>query len=306
MPSFDLSPLRAGDIVIFKWLGSGWHTALFSGNGKIVHCVNEQTGTTEDQLASHTKDADEIYGFRVRWKGANPGAVVATAQGWIKTVKQGPSLPGYDSARGSAVLSRFGFDQKQHTDGPPFKYDALYRAVKWAARIGGAFTNTRGTTCCAFVMAAWQATLLREAMGSADYDGKFFQNCYGYLRENRDMKGKPKKQTDNLKERSRIGVSNVGPVEALRQPFKGEDKDKPDWKTLEERDVEEIWEIVLTELTVEWVLDEIEGARGKWLKTVLTPALFCDAKFTYSNTFYERLCADADTWEKVVIPKKKQ
>lgn len=305
MPSFDLSPLRTGDIVIFKWQGSGWHTALCSGNGRIIHCVNEETGTTEDLLTNHTKTADEIYGFRARWKGADPAAVVATARGWIKTVAKGPSLPGYDSARGSAVLSRFGFDQKQHTDGPPFRYDALYRAVKWAARVGGAFTNTRGTTCCAFVMAAWQATLLRLAMESADYDKKLFGRCYEYLREHRYLKGKPKKLPENLKERSRIGVSNVGPVEGLRKPFEGEDKDKPDWKTLEERDIEEIWEIVLTELDVVWVLDEIEGGRGKWLQTVLSASLFCDAKFTYSNTFFERLCADAGAWEKVVIPKSK-
>lgn len=305
MPSFDLSALRAGDIVIFEWLGSGWHTALCSGNGKIVHCVNEQTGTTEDALTNHTASANAIHGFRAKWKAADPGAVVATAQGWIQTVAKGPSLPGYDSARGSAVLSRYGFDQKQHTDGPPFRYDALYRAVKWAARIGGAFTNTRGTTCCAFVMAAWQATLLRLAMESADYDKKFFPRCHEYLREHRYMKGKPKKQPDNLKERSRIGVSNVGPVESLRKPFEGDEKDKPDWKTLEERGIEDIWEIVLTELGADWVLDEIEGARGKWLQLVLSKPLFCDAKFTYSNTLFERLCADAGAWERIVVPKSK-
>ena len=64
-------------------------------------------------------------------------------------------------------------------------------------------------------------------------------------------------------------------------------------------------EIVLTELGADWVLDEIEGARGKWLQLVLSKPLFCDAKFTYSNTLFERLCADAGAWERIVVPKSK-
>lgn len=302
MPTFDLSPLRAGDIVLFKWIDGGWHTALSSGNGRIVHCVNEQTGTTEDAITNHTNTASEIYAFRTKLPDVEPGAIVTTARGWIKTVSKGPSLPGYDSARGSAVLSRFGFDQKQHTDGPPFGYDALFRVVKWATRIDGAFTRKRGTTCCAFVIAAWQATLLRAAV----FDNKdLLVQCHEYLLKRRDMAAKPHDKLA-VKERSRIGVSNVGPVAELRKPpdTTGSKDEKPDWRKLEELPVEIVWITVLTELGADWVLATPENSEGKWLRTVFGAALFCDAKFTYSNTLYTRLVADQGAWEQVVIPKK--
>ena len=38
---------------------------------------------------------------------------------------------------------------------PPFEFDALYRVFKWTSRADTqkVFSQNRGTTCCAFVMA---------------------------------------------------------------------------------------------------------------------------------------------------------
>ena len=84
----------------------------------------------------------------------------------------------------------------------------------------------------------------------------------------------------------------------------GSKDEKPDWRKLEELPVETVWITVLTELGADWVLATPENSEGKWLATVMSAALFCDAKFTYSNTLYTRLVADQGAWEQVVIPKK--
>lgn len=43
---------------------------------------------------------------------------------------------------------------------PPFEFDALYRAFKWASRQRTGFSKERGTTCCAFITACFQAAVI--------------------------------------------------------------------------------------------------------------------------------------------------
>ncbi|MBB4224932.1 hypothetical protein [Variovorax guangxiensis] len=99
-----------------------------------------------------------------------------------KQTKQGP-LTTYsikkDGARGKLTpysygLSESGIDISRYygvqnslrTDiNPPFGFDALYRAFKWAARQRAGFSENRGTTCCAFVTACFQASSVDFHMG---------------------------------------------------------------------------------------------------------------------------------------------
>ncbi len=89
MPALNTQNLQAGDVVLFEWKKGGWHTALYSGGGKIIHCVNEEKGTVEDDLQTHAKDASRVHCFRLGGKTYKTQAVTL-ARRWAT---QGRHLP---------------------------------------------------------------------------------------------------------------------------------------------------------------------------------------------------------------------
>ena len=65
---------------------------------------------------------------------------------------------GQTTALGADKSRYSGVQHALHTgQSPPFEFDALYRAFKWASRQRKGFSENRGTTCCAFVTACFQA-----------------------------------------------------------------------------------------------------------------------------------------------------
>lgn len=68
---------------------------------------------------------------------------------------------------------------------PAFEYDSLYRAVKWACKLREAFSQNRGTTCCAFITACYQASVIGHLAGSKIQK---MQAARDFLAGNREMK----------------------------------------------------------------------------------------------------------------------
>ncbi|MDG0024570.1 hypothetical protein [Trinickia sp. Y13] len=88
-----------------------------------------------------------------------------------KVTRAGTKVPltrySYDQLLESgADRSRYsGAQAARHSDqAPPFEFDALYRAFKWASRMRSAFSENRGTTCCAFITACFQASVIDHYM----------------------------------------------------------------------------------------------------------------------------------------------
>lgn len=74
----------------------------------------------------------------------------------------------YDQKSGGGVdFSRYSGVQDQLKAGanPPFEFDALYRAFKWANRMRSGFSKNRGITCCAFITACFQAAAVDHFTG---------------------------------------------------------------------------------------------------------------------------------------------
>ncbi|SEF35183.1 hypothetical protein ABL840_21230 [Variovorax sp. NFACC27] len=75
------------------------------------------------------------------------------ARGKLTSYSYGQSESGIDISRYYGVQNALRSDLN-----PPFGFDALYRAFKWASRQREGFSKNRGTTCCAFVTACFQAS----------------------------------------------------------------------------------------------------------------------------------------------------
>lgn len=74
-----------------------------------------------------------------------------------------PNDEGADMSRYSGVQ-----DWRHKNACPPFEFDALYRAFKWASRQRTGFSKARGTTCCAFITACFQASVVVD-YAESDY-----------------------------------------------------------------------------------------------------------------------------------------
>lgn len=71
-----------------------------------------------------------------------------TYYSWNQLSEQGADMSRYSGVQ----------DWRHKNTCPPFEFDALYRAFKWASRQRTGFSAKRGTTCCAFITACFQAS----------------------------------------------------------------------------------------------------------------------------------------------------
>jgi hypothetical protein len=141
---------------------------------------------------------------------------------------------------------------------PPFGFDALYRAVKWANRGREAFSPNRGTTCCAFITACHQAGVI-DTIASGDFERvqlafKFLEECRG------------EKDPDRFKKEVEGGIKKIA-VGALQRSNPG-----AKWKEFSVDDY-------CREVTL------ILCRKRMSVAETFPPALIVDAKFNYSANF---------------------
>lgn len=232
-------------------------------SGDVYRCTSR--GTTVAPIAARVDDPETVA-------EGPPGAAVRT--GYPR-----PSTPQVLDDRSKGVWSR-------ETTSPPFEFDALFRTLKWAATHDHAFSEHRGATCCAFVVACWQTASLLWWASQADPPGARgrLQRCYQSLRDAR-------------------GPKKVVPPEVPLIPTSREDvsispKPKREWAnrgtTLDEG----------FDATFERVARGLSRFTGQpdgiatTPATLFTPALVVDARFDYSMKLLFRLQTDA-TWEEI-------
>ena len=158
---------------------------------------------------------------------------------------------------------------------PAFEYDALYRVLKWVRRGGDQpFSRNRGTTCCAFIIACYQAASLYENT-TGDREAKF-NLVLENLKNNRNEKRKlgaddlilsptgKKISLNSMRENSNAG-------------FKGTVGFRPENQ----------------QEYMKYLLDELTQKKELTFADVFTPALLIDAKYTNTLILRNRLQSQA-------------
>ena len=159
--------LQAGDIVLMGQRTFGVfkaeHTTMALGGDKIAHAASMGVikGDFPDVLPTAGAEWNAV-GFRLAPDAGLASGAASDAAFYADL---------WSVAEGSAPRTVYGTPRasgiKQHLKTspaipPPFEFDALYRALKWASRNdeGVALSRNKGITCCAFVTACYQAGVL--------------------------------------------------------------------------------------------------------------------------------------------------
>lgn len=291
--TISVEGLHAGDVICCVIGEDSAHTAMFVGNiskdgdtiPAIVH--TDTTGTIYDSVDAIWEGSWEPEIFSCTVDGLGAKAAVY-AQEWARWQDDDAAdLTTYSDevgGRSHAVM-------KGAT--PEFGYDALYRTVKWANRLSAIhedmleqaqLSQNRGTTCCAFVAACYQAAAINKF---ARGDGPKLREAEKFLKTFRGGKHPDRKKlvpspagTLNLDgggikmgmyDRAKRDLTNAGP-KYKDGPFKLQDY-----------------------LTV--VLDALKPTPITKVnltpEELFTPAMAVDAKFYYSNMLYANLKTSA-------------
>lgn len=297
MPKVQINNLRHGDIVLFQWTNDFWHTAVYYDDGQhrgIAHCANEQLGTLIEKIEDDHGKAKHVYAFRVPTARAHAlPPIMSLVRGWA-VPRDGDRTTGYGTARGSGVIKEY--DKNNPGTTPPFEFDALFRVFKW---LGGRekFSRDRGTTCCAFVTACFQAGLMKRFFEQHQFQDYLVPVHYRLAQERAGKRKPTSEQAEKIFRDELRQSKGVKPAQLAQ--FKALDEAKikarkqftnPGSRNKNYTGVDALWADIL--------LNTCYSDRTETLQDVLTGPLLCDAKFTYSHTLYERLRAD-NGWTQV-------
>jgi hypothetical protein len=265
--------LLPGDILLY-----GGHTMMYIGLNRLVHAMPAGGLVRVNMLNGNSQGIwDGASVFRPR--SPHLGTCAAEfAASWAPSTSSGAT--GYAPNTGTdEVINNRGTGVKQQLKlgvAAPFEYDALYRSLKWALLYGGVFSENRGTTCCAVIIAAYHAASVFYWTEGTTPEERLerIQTQYEWLRDNRGAK-KPSKI---IKTTSQGDLSN----KAFREV-----SNRGQGPQVASMDFLTIARSILADLAGE----EVE------LEQVYTPALLLDAKYTHSSTLLTRLRQAANGWE---------
>jgi len=161
---------------------------------------------------------------------------------------------------------------------PEFGFDALFRAFKWACKLREAFSKERGTTCCAYITASFQAAVIdRLAKG----DTKLILKAFEFLKSERAEKPVPK--AERATATVTVGTSTVVTKRSLRAFSNAGAKD--------------------SSVSVdEWckLATAIVCGEAKTVAEVFPKALIVDARFNYTDNLRTMMSQIGSGFYKVV------
>jgi hypothetical protein len=146
--------LLPGDILINRG-----HTMMYIGLNHLVHAMPGSGLVRVNMLDGNSHGIwDGAAVFRPR--NSHLGACAADfAKSWAPSTSTGATRYAPNTGNDEVINNR-GTGVKQQLKlgvAAPFEYDAFYRSFKWALLYGGVFSENRGTTCCAVIIAAYHA-----------------------------------------------------------------------------------------------------------------------------------------------------
>jgi hypothetical protein len=265
-----------GDIVVFQYTPgdpNSFHTVLVTDpKGAVSISHTEMDGMEISYLEAKAKDMAWVFKPRDTDLGAT-AARYATfwSQPAVSGMRHGAPPAGYrySHARAYAV----GHEKKDPQSTLPFEFEALRRAIKWSLRDSAEtrFSNHKGTTCCTFVTASFQAAVFSRIPVERR------KTALAYMNSVRNEKAAWRKDDKTgggkvlVEGEARFwaykSVSNVG----AKVP-----------NALEEAVA---------------LLGGDPANANAFLIGLLGTALMVDAKYLYSSRLIDRLKADGDRWK---------
>jgi hypothetical protein len=159
--------------------------------------------------------------------------------------------------------------QSESTEAPPFNYDALRRALKYALRVDRGYSMRRGTTCCAFVISCAQAAALRHYA-----ELPLIEKVFKELDQNRAKKTMELPLIDG-KTQMKPGywISPLATAKGANPGFGG---------------TKELGSDKLDEYLAECAI-LLTGAKEKSWEAIFGSEMYVDAQFTHSSRLLKRL-----------------
>ena len=318
----DIDALMPGDLLLIKYNDTYWHTMMVVNRGYLAHapgagkpCVVERIADFAEEAVASRDDwtaatlKNNLFAYRYNGSAMPYPSWVSFAEQWCDGVThyayqptveqtQKPEWKNYPRYRG--VLK--GDDDGHNAASLPFGPDALFRAVKWVQRyhMRQAFSQNRGTTCCAFVMACVQAAFfnaglysdhksrLKELSRVIGEGGKFTivntegskeVELPGLRAERNHEKGQPN-AGGALRENSNRGLGKEMTAKLEQKRL----RDKRDNAYTEAELAEIIW----------GTFRQLGLVDVSWKELRLPAALRHDAKYMYSRTFNSVLKGDGE------------
>jgi hypothetical protein len=323
MLNTPLASLAAGDVLLIKYNDTYWHTMLVVSNGRLAHAPSPGMPCVVETLAAFAQDARKthswsegqlkaaLYGYRYTGTMPYPGWA-AFAEQWCQPdsnqvvthyaaspnddQKRRPDWKDYPRYRGVVK----GTDDGHNAAALPFGTDALMRSIKWAWRhhMRIAFSEHRGTTCCAFVMACIQAAFINASFYHPQQEqlhtllDLFEKGGEVGVTGSRDraktmklpaMRGPASPQAGKPRADAALRAnSNRGLSDDMLKKFSGLLKTDRQGDLSEARRAAAFWDLLQTHGFV----------NVPWKDVNLPQALTHDAKYMYSRTFNHVLAAD--------------
>lgn len=168
--------LQDGDILIKVGTKLG-HTAIVvnSDSEASPFVVPKKYVAHADGTEVTVKELDEEFNEYSAFRFDQPAVALLASSFAVKwatheTKTSYANVGPKDAQRKYAVANKR-HDARDIDESAPFEIDAFRRALKWAhkAQQGETFSENRGTTCCAFVLACYHAAIVRHFLG-ADYE----------------------------------------------------------------------------------------------------------------------------------------
>jgi hypothetical protein len=200
---------------------------------------------------------------------------VRYAEGWLREVpgiakSKSPHMRStYDQQRAKAVMHDVG-----QLGNLPYEFDALRRSLKWHSRMQSPFSNNKGLTCAAWVVACYQAA----AFNSPTIEVGALKACRHLIEGSRSPKLKPDARLElphvkamtgtkdaNYREIKNLGADPNKTPNAMKQALHLLKKDKA----------------------------ETDDAL---LNRLLTKALVVDARFLHTDGLVRRVKDDSQNW----------
>ncbi|HEU4640838.1 MAG TPA: hypothetical protein VFS44_00185 [Gemmatimonadaceae bacterium] len=268
----------AGDILLegLESASGTGHTAMCLSNSTIVHATPGDGAVVVDDL-------DMLSGTVQVYSCRNPHVAAEAArlaEAWARPQIRTPfsdstkmkSASGYSEGRALGIS-----EANRNPELRTFDFDALYRAFKWASNKGEKpFSKQRGTTCCPFVTACYQAAWIRYHF--ANNDGAIAE-VFDQLLSVRPAKAPKEERVDVLH------VTTSSGTKLGRRPF-------PQFASVEGPIKEEVWTLIAK------TAKRLSNHDLTTPADLVTSALLVDAKFNSTRNLQSRLQGDGAHWSR--------
>ncbi|MCA9525049.1 MAG: hypothetical protein KC549_01980 [Myxococcales bacterium] len=296
MIGIPLANLKVGDIIVDRAPDQSCHSLVVVQTGNDPRVVHVDARIVEEDLSAAQGQGGELFAFRMKHHQYGDVDAVRTlvgqfAQAWAVTQTPYGSFPSNVQVQGA---NRFQGTKaaRQSTIIPPLEYDALFRVLKWAkkAEEGLPFSEHRGTTCCAFLLATYQAACVTDYVRTTS--GRMANVIPAIFASVRDHRAQPVRQgqgvqlTDPRSGWQHTFYQDQALIQHSNRGISTQQKSQVIAQVFTQYGIEPIWKRAAG-LAFGWQKDAWSNVTR--ISRILTPALDCDVKYSAATLLINRL-----------------